>query len=140
MHPWVIYALLSALFAAAVAILGKIGIKDVDPTLATTIRAIIMASFFIIVSFALNKFSNATSIDRRSLLFIALSGLAGALSWLWYFLALRYGPASGVASLDRLSVVLVFILAIIFLGEKFTWVSALGATLVVLGGILMVVR
>ena len=75
--------------------------------------------------------------SQRSFVFIVLSGAAGAASWLFYFLALRDGPATGVAALDRLSVVLVFVLAVIFLGEAFTMKAAIGALLVVAGAILL---
>lgn len=136
MH-WVLYAILSAVTAAAVAIFGKIGISKIDTTLATTVRAVIMAVFFIIVALSLNKEKLLGTIDRHAFLFIALSGLAGAISWLFYFLALKNGPASGVAALDRTSVAMVFILALLFLGEKFHMRSAIGAVLVVGGAILM---
>lgn len=134
---WVVYAVLSAISAAAVAILGKIGISKIDTTLATTVRAIIMALFFIVVSLALSKGRLIETIDRHAFLFIFLSGLAGAVSWWFYFLALKNGPASGVAALDRTSVAMVFILALIFLGEKFHLRSAIGAAMVVGGAILM---
>lgn len=134
---WVVYAVFSAIAAAAVAILGKIGISKIDSTLATTVRAVIMTLFFILVSLVLHKERLLHTIDRHALLFIVLSGVAGAVSWWFYFLALKNGPASGVAALDRTSVAMVFILAIVFLGEKFQVRSAIGATLVVGGAILM---
>jgi len=140
MPVWIIYALLAAVFAAAVAILGKIGLEGVDTTLATTVRAMIMAGFLVIVSFSLGKSSLLGSITSKPLLFIAASGIAGALSWLFYFSALKHGPASGVAALDRLSVVFVLVLAILFLGEHLTWKSGLGAALVTAGAILMSIR
>lgn len=134
---WVVYAVFSALAAAAVAILGKIGISKIDTTLATTVRAIVMVVFFLVVSLALHKERLIHTIDRHALLFIVLSGLAGAISWLFYFLALKNGPTSSVAALDRTSVAFVFILAILFLGEKFQLRSAIGAAMVVGGAILM---
>ncbi len=102
MPVWIIYALLAAVFAAAVAILGKIGLEGVDTTLATTVRAMIMAGFLVVVSLFLGKSSLLGGITSKPLLFIAASGIAGALSWLFYFSALKHGPASGVAALDRL--------------------------------------
>ncbi|MEX2033452.1 MAG: EamA family transporter [Candidatus Colwellbacteria bacterium] len=140
MPIWIIYALLAAAFAALVAIFGKIGLANIDTTLATTVRAVIMAGFLIIVSLFLGKSSLLGGITSKPLFFIAASGVAGALSWLFYFSALKHGPASAVAALDRLSVVFVLILAILFLGEHFTWKSALGATLVTAGAILMSIR
>lgn len=139
-NSWIIYALLSAVFAALVAILGKVGISKVDSTLATTVRAVVMALFLIFVAFAFGKAKLLTTINGRALVFIIFSGVAGALSWLFYFFALRHGPASGVAALDRLSVVFVLILALLFLGEHLTWKTGLGAFLVTLGAILMSLR
>ena len=121
MSPWIVYALLASLFAALVAVLGKVGVKNVDPTLATAVRATVMMVFLVTVAAVTGKAGGVGDIDRRSLVFILLSGLAGAASWLFYFVALREGPASGVAALDRTSVALVFVLAVMFLGETFTW-------------------
>ena len=137
MPLWIAYALLAALFAALVAVLGKVGLKDVDATLATAVRAVVMAGLLVTAALVLGKASKLDEISRRAFLFIVLSGGAGAASWLFYFLALRDGPATGVAALDRLSVVLVFVLAVVFLGEAFTLKAALGAVLVVVGAILL---
>ncbi len=136
---WIFFALLSALFAALVAVLGKIGIKHVDTTQATTIRAIIMALFLVGTSIVLGKFS-LHGIPNKPLFFIAASGIAGALSWLFYFLALRFGPTTGVAAIDRLSVVFVVVFALLFLGEKLTWQTGLGATFIAAGAILIAVQ
>lgn len=137
MPTWIIYALLSAGFAALVAIFGKIGIKDIDSTLATTVRSVIMAIFLILVSFSLGKLQFITNFNNKALAFVALSGISGAISWLFYFLALKNGPASGVAALDRLSVVFVLVFAILLLGEHLSWKSGLGAILLTIGAILM---
>jgi bacterial/archaeal transporter family protein len=134
---WIAYALLAALFAALVAVLGKVGLKEVDATLATAVRSVVMAGLLVTAALALGKGGKLDEISRRAFLFIVLSGAAGAASWLFYFLALRDGPATGVAALDRLSVVLVFVLAVLFLGEAFTLKAALGAVLVVAGAILL---
>lgn len=135
---WIIFALLSAISAALVAIFGKIGVSNIDSTLATTVRAIIMALFLIIVSFTLGKHQLIRTIDSKALAFIILAGISGALSWLFYFLALKLGPASGVAALDRLSVVFVLIFSVLFLAEKLTLYKLLGATLITIGAILMI--
>lgn len=140
MTSWIIYALLSAFFASLVAIFGKVGLSGIDTTFATTIRAIIMAAFLVVVSFALGKVDFGTSFNAKALAFIALSGIAGALSWLFYFSALKSGPASAVAALDRLSVVFVLALALLFLGEHLSWKSGIGSVLVALGAMLMVVK
>lgn len=135
---WIIFALLSAISAALVAIFGKIGVSNIDSTLATTIRAVIMATFLMIVSSALGKYQLLNTIDSKALVFIILAGIAGALSWLFYFFALKFGPASGVAALDRLSVVFVLIFSVLFLAEKLTLYKLLGAILISVGAILMV--
>ena len=135
---WIPLALLAAVFAAMVAILGKVGLQGIDTTLATTVRAVIMAAFLVIVSLSLGKLDFSSIPQGRALLFIALSGIAGALSWLAMFGALKIGPAPGVAALDRLSVVFVLVLSILFLGTQFTWKAGLGASLIVVGAILMI--
>jgi bacterial/archaeal transporter family protein len=135
---WIPLALIAAGFAALVAILGKIGLKDIDTTLATTVRAVIMAGFLVIVSLALGKFNFSALPTGKPLLFITLSGIAGALSWLAMFAALKIGPAPGVSALDRLSVVFVLFFSILFLGTQFTWKALLGALLITTGAILMI--
>lgn len=135
---WILFAILSAVFAAAVAIVGKIGIQNIDSTLATTVRAVVMASFLVITSFSLGKAKLLATIDSRAFWFILLSGVAGALSWLCYFVALKTGPATAVAALDRLSVVFVVVLAALFLGEALTWKTAVGALFLVVGALFMV--
>ncbi len=140
MQLWIIYSLFSAMFAGLVAIFGKIGLKDVDSTLATTVRSFVMALFLFIVSLTLGKFNLIGTIKNKVLFFIVLSGIAGALSWLFYFFALKTGIASGVAAIDRLSVVFVVIFAILFLGEKLSWQTAIGALLITIGAVIMVIK
>jgi bacterial/archaeal transporter family protein len=137
---WILFALLAAVFAALVAILAKIGIGAIDTVLATTLRAMVMAGFLIIVAAAQGKFALLSTVERSSFTFIVGAGIAGALSWLFYFLALRVGPASGTAALDRLSVVFVVILAALFLGEPLTPRTGLGAALITAGALLFVLR
>lgn len=136
---WIPYALLSAAFAAGVAIVGKLGLKTLDSTLATTIRSVIMAVFLLIVSLFLRKFRGFSwhDLSGKDWSLIVLAGIFGAMSWLFYFFALKHGPATPVAAIDRLSLVFVFVLAIIFLGEPFTLKSAAGAVLMVAGAILL---
>ncbi|OQA37551.1 MAG: EamA-like transporter family protein [Parcubacteria group bacterium ADurb.Bin316] len=140
MPLWIIYALLSAVFAALVAIFGKIGIQNIDTTLATTVRAVIMAIFLFLATLFLGKLPLLNTIHNKALVFIILSGIAGALSWLFYFLALKNGSATGVVALDRLSVVFVLIFALLFLGQKLNWETAAGAVLITIGAILMVLK
>lgn len=135
---WLFYASLSAATAALVAIFGKIGLKNVDPTLATTVRAGIMFIFMLLVSLTFKKFGGLSALSGKPLLMIISAGIAGALSWFFYFLALKTGTASNVSSIDRLSVVLVIIMAALFLGEKFTAQVALGAVLMTVGAILVI--
>jgi transporter family protein len=137
---WMFFALLSAVFAAAVGILGKVGLKTVDSTLATAVRSAIMAVFLVSIALTLGKFRGLDTLAGKPIMFIALSGISGALSWLCYFFALKYGPASTVAALDKLSVVFVVILAAIFLGESFTWKTALGAVFITVGALLFVFK
>lgn len=134
---WIVYALLSAVFAALVAVFGKVGLRELDSTLATTIRSIIMAVFLVAISFSLGKFSFLGVFTGKAVLFIVLSGIAGALSWLFYFFAIKLGTVSGVVAIDRTSVIFAFILAVLFLSEVLTWQKALGAALVAIGAILM---
>ncbi len=139
---WLIYAFFSSITAALVAIFAKIGLKDIDSTLATTIRAIIMALFLFVVSFSLKKFEgfSINSLSSRDWLLIILAGISGALSWLFYFLALKYGLVSKVVAIDRMSLVFAIILAALFLGEALGWKSVLGAALMVLGAILITLK
>ena len=139
---WVVYAFLSAITAALVAIFGKLGLKNIDSTLATTIRSIIMAGFLVIVSFFLNKWHDFSmrSLSSKDWLLIVLAGVAGALSWLFYFLALKTGLATKVVVIGRLSLVFVIILAAIFLGEALSWKVALGAVLMIAGAIIITLK
>jgi len=138
-NNWVIYALLSAVFASLVAIFGKIGLKDVDTNTATAIRAVIMALFLVGLILVQGKFTIFKQILNQPthLLYIVLSGLAGALSWLFYFLALKTGKASQIVPLDRLSVVFTIVLAAIFLGEKLSLKTVIGGVTIVIGAVLV---
>lgn len=139
---WLIYAFLSAITAALVAIFAKFGLKGIDPTLATTVRSLIMAGFLILVSLLLKKFQGFSfnSFSSRDWLLIFLAGVSGALSWLFYFFALKYGLASKVVAVDRLSIVFVVVLAVLFLGEALGWKTVLGAALMVAGAILITLK
>ncbi|MSU45019.1 MAG: EamA family transporter [Candidatus Zambryskibacteria bacterium] len=139
---WVFYALVSALFAALTAIFGKIGLKEIDSTLATTVRSFIMAGFLGITAIALKKFQGFSldSFTNKEWLFVVLSGVAGALSWLFYFYALKSGSALGVSVVDRLSIIFVFVLAVMFLGESFTMPKVLGVILIAIGAFLTTMK
>jgi transporter family protein len=137
---YIILALFSALTASLVAIFGKLGLKNIDPTIATTIRSLIMAVFLVIVSLFLKKFENFSLnlLTSKDWLLIILAGISGALSWLFYFWALKFGPASHVAVIDRLSLVFVILLSVLILGETFNLKVFVGMILIVLGAILIV--
>ena len=137
MDNWIFLALLSAAAAAGVGIFGKLGVAQIDSTLATTVRSIIMAIFLVVVSISLGKAKLLSTISPRALMFIVLAGISGALSWLFYFTALQNGPVAGVAALDRLSVVFVVIFSILFLSEKLTVESVLGSILITLGAVFL---
>lgn len=134
-----IYALLSAIFAALVAVLGKIGLQHLDANTATAIRAVVMAIFLVGVVFAQNKQGLIQEVlsNHKALLFIILSGIAGALSWLFYFMAIKKGHVSQVAPIDKLSVVFAVILAAILLGEKISLLSGAGILLITIGALLV---
>lgn len=139
-YSWIFYALLSAVFAATIAIFGKLGISKIDSTLATAVRAVIMAVFMVVTALSLGKFSQLNTIDKRALIFIAAAGVAGALSWIFYFLALQKGPVNGVVALDRLSVVIVVLLSFAFLGERLSWQTIAGAAILTGGAIMMSIK
>ncbi len=136
---YLIYAFFSALAAAGVAIFAKLGLKDVDSTLATTIRAIIMALFLFFVSLILKKFQgfSSASISQKDWILIVLAGISGAVSWIFYFMALKSGQATTVSAIDRTSIVFVVLLAALFLGEALNLKSILGAIMIVGGAILI---
>mgnify|MGYP000716508538 CR=1 FL=1 len=138
-YMWLLFALLSAVFAALVAIFGKIGLQGIDTNTATAIRAVIMALFLIAIILVQGKFKDISPIlqNSKALLFIVLSGIAGALSWLFYFVAIRTGEVSKVVPIDRLSVVFALILALIFLGEHISLKVSIGAALITVGAILI---
>ena len=135
---WIGWALLSALFAAATALLAKIGVAHVDSNLATAIRTTVILVFAWAIAIALGKHDELRHIDRRTALFLILSGIATGISWLCYFRALQLGPASRVAPLDKLSVPLVMLFAWLVLGEKLTAPAITGGLLITAGAIVMV--
>lgn len=142
MGTWLVYALLSAATAALVAIFGKIGLKDVDANATTALRAIVMTAFLLGVVVAQGKAGRLGEIfaQRKAMLFILLSGAAGALSWLFYFLALKSGKVSQVGPIDKLSVVMAVLLAYAFLGEKISYVNAAGVALIAVGAVLTALK
>lgn len=134
---WLGWALLSALFAAATALLAKVGIAGIDSNLATAIRTTVVLVFTWALAIGFEKHNGITEITRRSWLFLVLSGIATGLSWLCYFRALQMGPASSVAPVDKLSVVLVIVFAWLFLGETLSPMKLAGGGMITAGAILL---
>jgi transporter family protein len=135
---WIGWALLSAAFAAATALLAKVGVAHVDSNLATALRTSVVVVFAWGIAIVLSKpglgiLGEIRALDRRTMLFLALSGLATGLSWLCYFRALQLGQASRVAPLDKLSVPLVIVFAWLLLGEKLTPPAIVGGLLITAG-------
>jgi transporter family protein len=135
---WIGWALLSAAFAAATALLAKVGVAHVDSNLAMAIRTSVVVVFAWGIALALGTHGEIRTLDRRTLLFLALSGLATGLSWICYFRALQLGPASRVAPLDKLSVPLVMVFAWLLLGEKMNAPAVVGGLLITAGAVVMV--
>jgi transporter family protein len=134
---WLVWALLSAVFAAATAILAKIGIAGIDSNLATAIRTSVILVFTWAIAIGLNQHHGIGEISRRSWVFLVLSGIATGFSWLCYFRALQMGPASSVAPIDKLSVVIVIVAAWLFLGESMTVMKAVGGGLIAAGAVVL---
>ena len=140
LSSWQVWAVLSAMFAALTAIFAKVGVENVNSDLATFIRTIIVVCVLGLIVYATRQFQNPADISARTYLFLALSGLGTGASWLCYFRALKLGNAAQVAPIDKLSVVLVAIFGVLFLGEKLSTVNWLGVALVAAGAILVAVR
>ena len=134
---WVGWSLLSALFAAATAILAKVGVAHVDSNLATAVRTTVVLILAWAIALSFGSHRQISSLDRRSLLFLVASGVATACSWLCYFRALATGPASRVAPVDKLSVVFVILLAWPLLGESLTPGKLIGGTLIAAGAVVL---
>jgi bacterial/archaeal transporter family protein len=134
---WVGWAVLAAVFAAATALLSKLGVAHVDSNLATALRTSVVVVFTWVVALALGKHGEVRNLDRRTVVYLTLAGLATGLSWLCYFRALQLGPVSRVAPLDKLSVPLVIVLGWLTLGEKLDALAILGGLLITAGAVVM---
>jgi transporter family protein len=135
---WWIFALLSAFFAALTAIFAKVGIKGVDTDLATAIRTVVI----LVVAWGIAFFRGGTAgmhtLTKQNILFLCLSGVATGLSWVFYFKALQLGKVSQVAPVDKMSVAIAIILAIVFLGEPLTLKTSIGALLIIGGSLVLI--
>lgn len=134
---WFIYALLSAFFAALTAIFAKIGVANINSNLATGIRTIVVLLLIWGIVFAKGEAKEFTTISKQNVFFLVISGVATGLSWLFYFKALQLGKVSQVAPIDKLSVVIVIVLSVIFLKETLTLKAAIGAGLIISGTLLL---
>ena len=135
---WWIYALLSAFFAALTAIFAKIGIKGVDTDLATAIRTVVILILAWGIAFLRGGTATIHTLTKQNIIFLCLSGIATGLSWIFYFKALQLGEVSLVAPVDKMSVVFAIILAVVFLGEPLTWKTAIGASLIISGSLVLI--
>ena len=136
---WLLFAILSAVFAAATSILAKVGIDGVDSNLATAIRTIVVLLMAWGMVFMTNSAGGISSITPKSWLFLILSGLATGASWLCYFYAIKIGEVSKVVPIDKCSLILTIVFAVIFLGESFTWKTLAGSIMILCGTLIMII-
>ena len=135
---WILFALLSSIFAALTSILAKVGIDGINSNLATAIRTVVVVIMAWGMVFVTNAQRGIADISKKSWIFLILSGIATGLSWLCYYRALQMGEASKVVPIDKLSIVFTLILAFVFLHEKFTVKSLIGSALIVAGTFVMI--
>jgi len=140
LNSWQLWAFLSAVFAALTAIFAKVGVEGINSDLATLIRTVIVLVTLTLILFATGQFSHPGPISTKSWLFLLLSGLGTGASWLCYFRALKLGPATLVAPIDKLSVVLVALFGVAFLGERPSLNGWIGITLIAAGAVLIAIR
>ena len=140
LSTWQMWAVLSAVFAALTAIFAKVGIENVNSDFATFIRTIVILVTLAFILLATGQFHPLGGISTRTYVFLVLSGLATGASWICYFRALKIGQAAQVAPVDKMSVVLVAIFGVIFLGEKLTLPNWLGVALIAVGAVLVAYR
>ena len=140
LNYWQFWAALSAVFAAMTAIFAKVGVDNDNPDFATFVRTIVILLCLAAILSATGQFQSPGSIPARSYVFLVFSGLATGASWVCYFRALKLGPASLVAPIDKLSVILVALFGVLFLGERLTGVNWLGVAFIAAGAILVAYR
>ena len=135
---WIVFALLSAVFAALTSIFAKIGIENVNSNLATAIRTVIVLVMAWLIVFATGKHQQIMDISTKSWVFLVLSGLATGLSWLCYFYALQIGEASKVVPVDKFSVVITMVMAFFILGEVISMKTIIGGLLITAGTLVLI--
>lgn len=137
---WWIYAVLSALFASLTAIFAKLGVANINSNLATGIRTVVILLMIWSIILARGEAKGIGSLSKQNIVFLFISGIATGLSWLFYFKALQIGNVSQVAPVDKLSVALTILLAMIFLGETLTLKTTIGAALIIAGTFVMIMK
>lgn len=137
---WLFYALLSAFFAALTAVFSKLGVKDINSNLATGIRTIVILLMVWAIVFARGETKGLGTFSKQNIIFLTISGITTGLSWLFYFRALQLGKVSQVAPIDKLSIVIVIILSVLFLKESLTLKTAIGAGLIIIGTIVLATK
>lgn len=135
---WWFYALLSAFFAALTAIFAKVGVENVNSNLATAIRTVVVLIMIWMIVFFRNEYKAIGELSSRNWIFLGISGIATGFSWIFYFKALQMGEVSKVAGIDKLSLALTIIFAVLFLGETLTWKTAVGAGLIIAGTLFLI--
>ncbi len=135
---WWIYALLSAFFAALTAIFAKVGVENVNSNLATAVRTVVVLIMIWMIVFFRNEYKAIGELSQKNWIFLTISGFATGLSWIFYFKALQIGEVSKVAGVDKLSLALTIIFAVVFLGESLSWKTAVGATLIIAGTLFLI--
>ncbi len=135
---WILFAVLSSLFAALTSILAKIGVDGVNSNLATALRTAVVLVMSWVMVFITNSQGGITQVSNKSWLFLILSGLATGASWLCYYKAIQLGDVSRVVPIDKMSVVITIVLAAAFLGEKLTYKSVIGSIFITVGTLLMI--
>ncbi|WP_312352015.1 EamA family transporter [Sphingobacterium multivorum] len=134
---WLVYALLSALFAALTAIFAKLGVANVNSNLATGIRTVVILIMIWCIIMARGEAKGISTLSKQNVMFLIISGIATGLSWIFYFKALQLGNVSQVAAIDKLSVAITIIIAVLFLGETLTLKTLAGASLIIIGTVLL---
>jgi bacterial/archaeal transporter family protein len=136
---WQFWAVLSAVFAALTAIFAKVGVENISSDLATLIRTIVVLLSLTLIVYVTGQFQHPGAISNRTYVFLVLSGLGTGASWLCYFRALKLGNAGQVAPVDKMSVVLVAIFGVLFLGEQLSLLNWIGVTLITVGAVLVAI-
>lgn len=139
LNSWQIFALASALFAGLTALFGKIGVANVNSNLATLIRVGVILVLTVLIVASTHQWQRPQTITTKTWIFLILSGITTALSWLCYYRALQLGPVSKVASIDKLSLAIAILLGILILGEKLSWQALLGGGMIIIGSILVAI-